>query len=267
MKKIKPETVLFQPIIQVHDTGDSWAISFDSGSDRDAKRAPRTVFVTKTGIKHLQVDVDGFNVISDALTIPGRIQLEVEYADASNASTYLLAECDLSSWAQHRQLTAEAPVHDVLKSVRNGTADAFTAVLLGLFATRSSGGQHHGNNVVDALPRQAVGTLHGGSRSWQRAQASRLQRWKPGFAVGGVVIAVWVLLSIFSRHAPSTQDALASSAAGANSPDAAVLLQNQLQPPSGPDAQAQVQVVKDTLKSMGLDPGASGDTGCLVQPH
>lgn len=104
----------------------------------------------------------------------------------------------------------------------------------------------------------------GRARSFaQRHRVSRLQQWKPWLVAGGAVVAFWVLLSIFAKPAQLQQQ----TSLAANTPDAQALLQNQLQPQTGADSQAQVDLVKSTLKSMGLDPGASGDTGCLVQPH
>jgi hypothetical protein len=268
MKKVKSETVSFQPIIHVHDNDYAWVISFDSGSDRDTKRAPRIVFVPKGDIKHLELNIVGFNALSDNedLSIIGLIELEAKYSNAETIQTFVLAACEFLPWAQHRQLTAGATVLDVVKAVRNGTADAFTAVLPGLFPARGGEPLQDEAPAANALPRQSAVALRGGVRSAGRpSRTNRLQQWMPRIAMGGVVVVGWLVSSVIWHSSSSPQAAL--TATSANPPDMQAVLQNQLQPPAGPDSQVQVELVKNTLKSMGLDPGASGDTGCLVQPH
>lgn len=271
MKKVKPETVSFQPIIQVYgvvtrtpahsqSTADSWAVGFDSGSNRDFTRASRTVFVKKQDIKELALKIEGFDKLADPVggvpSIDGRILLVATYRDNA-VDTYVLAECAFSPWPHHK---GTAPVDDVTRAVRNGTTDAFTSILSDLFPVKSEG-MPEASKAEGAALRPAVRDQRERGRLFgQRVQASRLQRWKPWLAVGSVVAVVWVLLSIFGKplHSPE-QSALAASG-----PNAAAL---QLPQATGVDAQAQVELVKSTLKSMGLDPGASGDTGCLVQPQ
>ncbi len=278
MKKLKPATVSFTPTIQARDIGDAWAISFDSGSTQDLLRASRTVFVKKDGIKQLEVNVAGFNMLGgpgaegegraahSVPTIYGRILLLVTH-HTDSTDTYVLAECEFTPWSHHE---GNAPVGDVARAVRdvahvvrNSTTEAFTTVLPDLFPTKSEG-PPESFEVEGAVPRTARSagrTRSDRVRSFgQRAHASRFQRWMPWLAVAGMVAVVWGLLSIFGRPAHSPEQA----ALAASGPNVSAL---QLPQATGADAQAQVELVKSTLKSMGLDPGASGDTGCLVQPQ
>lgn len=268
MKQVKMESISFKPILQVHDVGDGWAVSFDSGLNRDLTRASRTVFVLRKGIKQLEVKVEGFTKLTTpaavdesstargAPSIDGRILLVATYRD-NIVDNCVLAECAFTPWVHHK---GTAPVDDVARAVRNGTTDAFTAALPDLFADRI----HQLQEKYEAAPSAPQPVMRGriarGRSFGQSAQANRLQRWKPWLAVGGVVVGVWVLLSIFGKpaHSPEQQ------AIAATNPNVAAL---QLPQATGADAQAQVELVKQTLKSMGLDPGASGDTGCLVQPQ
>lgn len=260
MKKVSPETIVFHPSILVHDDRTRWAISFDSDSNRDMKRQTRTLWVLKDGITQLDVRVEGFDRLDDPdatlgeRSIAGRIQLVASYTGGTTDSR-LLAECALSPWAQHRALKPGDAVHDVAAAVRNGTAAAFTAVLPDLFAARSVA------DLTERVTEQVIKRSDGRTRSFgQRAQSSRLQRWKPWLAVGGVVACMWVFLSIFGKpaHTPEQPSLVAAN------PNLAAL---QLPQATEADSKAQVELVKQTLKSMGLDPGASGDTGCLVQPQ
>jgi len=224
------------------------------------------------------VQVDGFNQVSDSSSessaehvhggnsrfIAGRILLVATYGDTHSVVSCILAECALLPWLQHDMLKDGAVVNDVAKVVRNSTADAFMDVLPDLFTPKNEGQSHEVFESERAVPRGGVGMRSGRARSFaQRHRVSRLQQWKPWLVAGGAVVAFWVLLSIFAKPAQLQQQ----TSLAANTPDAQALLQNQLQPQTGADSQAQVDLVKSTLKSMGLDPGASGDTGCLVQPH
>ncbi len=292
MKLSTPETITFHPIMQVFDAGEAWGVGFDSASPRDAKRQSRVVFVQKKGIKQLAVKVDGFSFVADPAHveetsdewrarlaakrawrfrraarpsvmepaksfdpphIDGSLFLVATY-DNDSVVTHLLAECSLSPWAHHLDCIPFSTIHDVAKAVRSGMDDALTAVLPDMCS-------YGGEERPPSLRRiQTIRRERGRSSGHSASHANRLQRWKPWFAVGGVVAVVWVLLSIIGRPAHSPEQA----ALAASGPNVSAL---QLPQATGADAQAQVELVKSTLKSMGLDPGASGDTGCLVQPQ
>lgn len=267
MKKATSEAIVFQPSILVHDHNSCWVISFDSGSNRDMKRESRSLWVKKEGITQLDVQVEGFDHLADPTDttdergIAGRIQLVVTYSGGATDSR-LLAECALSPWAQHRALKAGSAVPDVAAAVRNGTAAAFTEVLPNLFVSMSV--TRLTERVADEVVKRTGAERPRSSGQVAQSQA-RLQRWKPWLAAGSAVVVLWAILAIAGKPAQPSQSAQASTAAA--SPELQALLQNQaLQQPSV-DPQAQVELVKSTLKSMGLNPGASGDTGCLVQPH
>lgn len=270
MKKVTPEAIVFQPVIHAHHEASAaglihrYAISFDSNTPRDLKRESRTLWIQKDGVQQLDVRVEGFDRLSDPATdadgpsISGRILLVVT-SQGGATNERVLAECALEPWAQHHSFKDGDRTKDVADAVRNGTVAAFTDMLPDLFSVS--------NHSVSKTERTAA-ERRGQVRSFgHRAKANRsLQRWRPWLAAGGVAVVLWVFLTIAGKPAQQPQSAQASVAA--TSPEMQALLQNQgLQPQAGADAQAQVELVKSTLKSMGLDPGASGDTGCLVHPH
>ncbi len=266
MKNIKPETIAFQPTIQVYDSGTNWGISFDSGSDHDLKRESRTFWVPKKGVLRLDVRVEGFDRLGDpgllvhTQGIAGRIKLVATY-EGDILSEYLLAECDLSPWAQHRALKFGDAVGDVADAVRNGTVAAFTTVVTKFFTpTQMSAFRER---VREDVEREKAATSGEGVRSLgsigRHVQSARFQKWRPYLAAGAVAAVIWVLLSLVGKPASPVQPTLASAV-----PTAPAL---PLPPSTTANADAQVALVKSTLKSMGLDPGASGDTGCLVQPQ
>lgn len=280
------DALKFAPEIRVyeHDQGNSWAVSFDTRSPIDTGRGPRIVFIEKTpAIKHLAISVEGFDVAprpgaeEDGQpffmgTFSGTISLSVVRKDSDSPETHVLAKCRLKVLGKrqgkastederNRGRSTKYNFPDVESVVRNACANALSGVIADFFDTAATRG---GVEYPEANQREAVAvtrpalapqrerTARLSGRQFTQAE-TRWHRYRPWAAVAAAALVVWVALATISHRGQSSSQEVG----------AAVAAQLQQDPNA---AMAQVELTKQTLASMGLDPGASGDTGCLVSP-
>jgi hypothetical protein len=101
--------------------------------------------------------------------------------------------------------------------------------------------------AIPAVLRDVRNTLGAANDTGKNGAKFRRQIWAAATITPIVVVgAIW-LSSAKSTQADPIHDAVA---------------QAMVQQPTA--AEAQVELTKQTLKQMGLDPGAAGDTGCLA---
>lgn len=248
--------------------GDAVAVSFDSRASNDAEREVKVVRI-KRGFTSLSIAVEGFfdaqgTVLNDQKEFSGVVKLKVTEDDDASVVEHVLAQPKLWVQAQGKQRKGLGYVFpsstEVQRAVRQGVADALGRALAAYYNKEAH---------LDALtraparpmsvePRPAVAAIEAEVLAGQmpapvdaandEAQ-SKKRHWRRLLVAGGAPLAVvavlWVIAGL-TRHDP-IQEAVAKSMA---------------QNPAS--VQAQVELTKQTLKEMGLDPGKAGDVGCLA---
>jgi hypothetical protein len=266
MKKQNRISITFQPTFQVHDAGERWALAFDSNAAFDLLRAPRIVFVPKNGLKSVALD---FEKVQTSTSSDGIDQLKTESKPGlHHYDGKLVLTVELANGQSERhdlgtylfELSRAADPDQVRHAVRQGASAALTGILPELFeAFAPSAPVGMEAEVVDVAraPRQHRSAA-AGRRPGAVPRESAVRRYGPWAAVAAAVVLAWLAMAAMSSHSPANAQAAQT---------AQEAVQSQLQAPNQADVQAQVELTKETLQSMGLDPGASGDTGCLVQPQ
>lgn len=250
---------------------DQALITFDSNAAYDIGRSPVALRIPRNfaSIK-LQVgsvvDVPDGNYDSKRLY---RGSLSLQVVSATGTQDHPLAQLDLHIAAlskPKRGIPASdfPPASAVTAVIRQGAADAL-ARALDAFSVRegelaaiqrSPVGAYPITHVVDAAPRtplsvsSIVQSTIGHRNAANDSPADR-KNFRKQMLVAAIVTPILVigLMWATSKNKPADpiQDAVA---------------QAMVQNPAA--AQAQVELTKATLKEMGLDPGAAGDTGCLA---
>jgi hypothetical protein len=279
----------FNPEIRIVAVGDALiAISFDSCSEQDVSRAARVVHQNRN-FDEMSIVVDGFandpnTELGDRKPYRGRVLLRVkpgiaagsaapaadDAAAPAESTDLVLAEPTLwlDAIGRDRKRGAGAcifPSSDsVLSFVRQGACNAFSEALEEFFSREA---------YVDTARRAHVATagtppayFHDASASSGNASvrglasrrppraaespAKRQARFKRQIAfavVGTPVVVIALMWFVGARHSDPIREAVA---------------QQVLQ--SKESRESQVELTKQTLKEMGLDPGRSNDIGCLA---
>lgn len=253
----------FSPELRIFGLDDVTVVVFDTLSAIDKTRAARTVYLPKN-IKQLSFRLEGFNTeskvdLGDRRTITGKIILVgTDDAGAKDyelaAPTFVLAAIGK---ANKDGTFNFATIDEVEYNVRQGVSDALIGAVGDYFAAASAppaasaaqasypvltpiGAQSQGSAVVSARVR-GVAAANDEKKSYRRKMA---------FAILGAPLLIWFVAwggSHLLRPANPIEDAVAKA---------------MRQDPSS--VQAQVELTKQTLQQMGLDPGQSGDIGCLT---
>lgn len=251
------------------------AVTFDSAAAHDDARAPKVVRISRD-FTALTVKVEGFldapdSSLGDRKEFLGSIKLVVS-ADKGDTE-HMLAEPDLWIGAESRNRKGNVPFNfpsasAVQRAVRHGVAAALTRALAAYYAKEGqmdSIGRMPAPSLVPAegrvmLPSAPVpAATHAGVFDAFTASAANdgSPESKSRFRKRLVMLAVATPLAVYgllwlggtvSKKPDPIQDAVAKA---------------MVQSPAA--AQAQVDLTKETLKQMGLDPGKSGDVGCLAQ--
>ncbi len=277
----------FSPNIRVVSVDqDQIAVSFDSSCEQDVGRATRIVHIDRK-FHELSLAVEGFESetnsdIGDRKAYRGRILLKIKRAAgpvadaateqgpaASNTSELVLAEPTLWLPAIGKERKAGGaylfPSADfVLALVRQGACDAFSEALDDFFAREAyvdtarrakvapgaavQGGFQDAPVSAPAVRLGASAARRGGRAGDAAERRQVMFRRKIAFAVVGTPVLVIALMWITGvRRSDPIREAVA---------------QQVLQ--SKESRESQVELTKQTLKEMGLDPGKSNDIGCLA---
>lgn len=266
----KQELFEFEPELQIVARGAAsnlLVVTFDTATDADHKRGPRMVMVKTEGVKSLTPQVSITSVAPspqalDSQIYAGKITLVAE-GEGGTAESYLLADFALELPANGKPgkdgklvFPTEAQVEQV---IRQGVADQFTQASLDLLATPEPG-----TAAVMATPIQGASGPAGGPwggmtpayaggamrQPSARAQAPSKKRWLTLIAC--VLLAFLATAAVFKMLTP--RDPIQAAVAQAMKTD-----------PTSRDEQ--IEITRQTLKEMGLDPGKTGDLGCLAPPQ
>jgi|GEM_PF-1824350 len=256
------------------------AVMFDSCAAFDSARSPKTVIFPRQ-FKELRVAVTGFldkpeSDIWKQKEFSGEIKLVVTTGDGEVEFTLAQPELWIASTGQERK--GDRPfifpsAHDVMMAVRQGTAAALARALDEFLGRESDFSGYHrasglykgqDSTMVKAAAHNtgesywAIGAIprllrsRGARASANDAGDSGNKQYRKRLIVAAVVspVLVFVICAVVGRFWSK------------DDPIHAAVAQEITQ--SAPSMQAQVELTKETLKQMGLDPGKSGDVGCLA---
>lgn len=233
-------------------------VVFDTATDLDVKRSPKIVMVDTKDATSISTGVDDVKV-EDALTkqvVTGHINLVVDKPNA-DATKYLLANFELHLDAQGKPDKAGKfafpPQKEIEQLILQAVADAFTDASLEMQAQDAAQAAFS----EPAAPRNAgwMRPMHnyayaGVSGSPRVQSATKPARWgKKMYAFVGLLFLLLALAFFKIMAAPSDPVQAAVNKALANDPRA---------------RDEQIEITRQTLKEMGLDPGKNGDLGCLA---
>lgn len=245
----------FTPELRIFGDGDQLVFAFDSAFEMDVMRAARSIKLPAE-FKQLSFALDGFNDNSvsddgDRRSVVGKINLIITDVNGDE-TTHELADCKfmLPAIGRKRGAVQFVPVSQVEYAVRQGVSDALGAAIVDFYSARYASG-----NIAQALmvpAENGASRLPEASPSRRRAanDEPKAFRRKMMLAIVGapllVLFVAWGGGKVFTPSSP-IEDAVARA---------------MVQDPAS--VAAQVELTKETLKQMGLDPGQSGDIGCLT---
>lgn len=251
----------FAPELRIFGNGDQLVVAFDSLSGMDVKRAARSIQIP-AAFKQLSFALEGFDKdsatdVGDRRTVLGKINLVTTDAGGETAS-HELADCQFVLPAIGKPKNGVfqfAPVEQVKYAVRQGVSDALVVALTDFYAVRpASSDAVAGHQVIMAPTRSGMGATPAVAEASRRRAAAndepKALRRKMALAIVGAPLLIWFLAwggsKVLTPSSP-IEDAVARAMA---------------QDPAS--VASQVELTKQTLQQMGLDPGQSGDIGCLA---
>ncbi len=247
----------FAPELRIFGNDEQLVVAFDSLSRMDVKRAARSIQIPAT-FKQLSFALDGFDSATDVggrRTVAGKINLISTEANGGDTK-HELASCQfvLPANGKPKNGVFQFPtVEQVEFAVRQGVSDALVAALTNFYSVGSSD-VVAGHQVVMTPAYSGMGATPAVPEASRRRAAAndepKASRRKMALAIVGAPVLIWFLAwggaKVFTPSAP-VQDAVARA---------------MTQDPAS--VASQVELTKQTLQQMGLDPGQSGDIGCLA---
>ena len=253
----------FDPSIRIFDAAEHLLVVFDSQSPNDALRATRTVRIPKA-FEQLSLAIDGFDAVEDdghRRMMSGRVSLAAR-DESGRVSGHELASLQLVFHAETDRKGTLTHIDPALVAykVRQALSECLNEALYDYYGRQEAERAAvlpQAYTAAAAEPVQPLAPAAQLSRRAQREQAAsdaarqlRSRRRKAVLAwVVPPVLVIAVMASL--SHLASTQSPIENAVAQqmANDPES---------------IKAQVELTKQTLQSMGLDPGQGGDLGCLA---
>lgn len=262
------------------DTNDV-VVTFDTAAAHDHMRGLKVVRFPRT-FTEMSFTLEGFqdvvdSTVDDKKAFHGTIFLNVKFADGD--ATYILGTPHFSINAESKSTNRKGPVIYTFPSadalaltIRHGLSTALGRAIALYYAkevhidtmarmpARSATGYVAGNNVPSVptpvtatAPNFDVHAFYGNAvPAINNDEFLDKKRFRKRLVVAAVAtpiviyLMLWIGGSIFKKTDP-IQDAVAKA-----------MTHDQR------SVQSQVELTKETLKQMGLDPGKSGDVGCLA---
>ena len=249
----------FQPDLRVVARGTAsnrLMVLFDTATDADRKRTPRLVTINTEGVKSIMPSVEDLIVaetVGDKQLVTGKIYLLAE--GGSDPAKYLLSDFALELLSSGRPNKEGAfpfpPLSEIDQALRQGVADAFSDASLYLLSSPAEPSQAVVQGVSPwsgMMPAPAF--AHHGRASDAATPSQRKRMLTLMIGIPLLVMAlVWGVFKIITPRDP-VQAAVAQALA------------------TDPRARdEQIEITRATLREMGLDPGKSGDLGCLAPPQ
>lgn len=260
--KAKAPNFVFDPSIRLFGSAEHLLVVFDSQSPHDALRATRTVRIPKA-FKQLSLVVAGLDAAEDdghRRMLTGSVSLAIQ-DDADVLSSYELAALQLVFHAEADRKGALTHIDPALVAyqVRQALSECLNEALNDYFQREEA--QKVSVQPETLQPVVASAQYHAAapqpSRKALRDQAASDAERQARSRRRKAVLA-WVVPPVLVIAVLSTLSHLASS----QSPIENAVAQQMANDPES--IKAQVELTKQTLQSMGLDPGQGGDLGCLA---
>lgn len=246
----------FEPELRVVARGAAshrMVVVFDTATDMDRKRSPRIVMIDTDGVDSIATSVDEIGEQDHALyrVYTGQINLITKKKNGEQEK-YLLSDFELkleNNGKRDKDGHFVFPTSfEVEQTIRQGVADAFTDASLEM----AVGGDvapvvGWDRPVVAGYAAPAFAAVP--ERDKADAAPSRMSKKMLAFMALLTVLLVAAVLKIMSTPSDPLQAAV--NRALANDPAA---------------RDEQIEITRQTLREMGLDPGKNGDLGCLVPP-
>lgn len=246
----------FTPDLRIFANEDALVVHFDTRSPLDTQRAARCVQVSKN-FKQLSFALEGFDAqsITDDVgkgyrSIGGKIVLTVITDASSEEKRFDLAYCNfvlpaIGGKPKKGGVFHFIPTEQFEYVVRQGVSTAFSAALSEYCnSCRSQGISIVGSQLQSTPTVQGVNVTSGAAND-DNAFKRKLVMSVIAAPILTLFVA-WGGSSFFNQSSP-IEEAVA---------------RQMVQDPES--IAAQVELTKQTLKQMGLDPGQSGDIGCLA---
>lgn len=255
----------FSPELRIFGDGEQLVVTFDSLAAFDAKRAARSIRIP-AAFKQLSFMLEGFDKdsvtdVADRRTVVGKISLSIVDGNEQTAS-HVLADCQFiipASGKAKNGVFPFVPVEQIEYAVRQGVSDALVAATNHYYATRAARAGEDSDLRRDAFGMMppslgavaASATGPGGSLRARTAanDGVRTSRRKIAFVVGAPLLLLFLVFGVSKVFAPASPIDEAVARAMASDPSSVA---------------SQVEMTKEVLKQMGLDPGQGGDIGCLA---
>lgn len=232
-------------------------IVFDTATDLDLKRSPRIVMIDTEGVTSIATSVDEIAADERSLYqhVSGKINLLTQ-KDGVEPVKYLLAEFELQLESGGKDGKLSFPSKDEIEQIiRQGVADAFTDASLEMVREPLPADEYRGQDTYERqpwMPRTAPAYATAGPALSMRASAVAKPRLnKKMIAFIGILAVLFLAATIKIMAAPADPVQAAVNKALANDPRA---------------RDEQIEITRQTLREMGLDPGKNGDLGCLAAP-
>lgn len=234
-------------------------IVFDTATDLDLKRSPRIVMIDTEGVTSITTSVDEITS-DDRVThqlVSGKINLLTQ-KDGAEPVKYLLAQFELQlegsrNGSKDGKLSFP-PLIEIEQVIRQGVADAFTDASLEMTSEPAPVVEYRGQDAPERqswAPRPAPAYATGPALSMRASAAAKPRMSKKMIAFIGLLAVLLLAAALKIMAAPSDPVQVAVNKALANDPRA---------------RDEQIEITRQTLREMGLDPGKNGDLGCLATP-
>ncbi len=235
-------------------------IVFDTATDLDLNRSPRIVMIDTEGVTSITTSVDeiaAHDRVTDQI-VSGAINLLTQ-KDGSEPVKYLLAQFELqlegSGKVSKDGKLSFPSLSEIEQIIRQGVADAFTDASLEMASEPASAGEYHGQGGFERqpwAPRPVPAYVSAGPVASMRTSAAAKPRLsKKMIAFVGILAVLLLAAALKIMAAPTDPVQTAVNKALANDPRA---------------RDEQIEITRQTLREMGLDPGKNGDLGCLATP-
>lgn len=252
----KHELPEFVPDLRIIARGsDRLMVTFDTATDLDLRRSPRIVMVDMTGVTNISTGLQDIEVVDavDKQLVTGRINLLTTRPNAE-PETYLLADIELHLHAQGRpgkdgKFSFPSP-SAIEQMILQGVADAFAdaSIAYGDAAGAPTAAPQPAAERAPSWPRPAPAYAGAGAVRHGSGRSPGRSGWKTYLLLG---LAALLLLAAAARLMSAPSDPLQSAVNKALASD-----------PKARDEQ--IEITRQTLREMGLDPGKNGDLGCLA---